>query len=70
MTGKQLSRPVIFVYKVNMKTTTYTHQNSKTYSDGMQLCLSLDLSISIDTDDPMWSFLDAVEGETEWQSIF
>ena len=53
-----------------MKTTTYTHQNSKTYSDGMKLCLSLDLSISIDTDDPMWSFLDAVEGETEWQSIF
>ena len=26
------------------------------------MCLPLDLSISIDKDDPMWSFLEAVEG--------
>lgn len=45
-----------------MNKTTFTQQNYKTYSDGVQLCLPLDLSISIDKDDPMWSFLDAVEG--------
>lgn len=59
----RLSRSVFFVYNVYMNTNeTLTHQNYKTYSDGMQLCLPLDLSISIDKDDPMWSFLDAVEG--------
>ena len=45
-----------------MNKNTFTQQNYKTYSNGMQLCLPLDLSISIDKDDPMWSFLEAVEG--------
>jgi hypothetical protein len=36
--------------------------NVQTYSNAVQLCLPLDVSICIDKDDPVFSFLDAIEG--------
>ena len=45
-----------------MKNPTNPNPNSVIYYNALQLVLPLDLSISIDKNDPMFSFLEAMEG--------
>lgn len=45
-----------------MKNITNPNPNSVIYYNALQLVLPLDLSISIDKNDPMFSFLEAMEG--------
>lgn len=45
-----------------MKNPTNPNPNSVIYYNALQLVLPLDLSISIDKSDPMFSFLEAMEG--------